>query len=100
LEKEAARNLELMWRLGKLRPDFKTIADFRRDHGTAMKRVCRELTLLCQALDLFGGERIAIDGSKFQAVNGQKRNFSGRKRGRLIEEIDAKSEAYLQPLDR
>ena len=100
LEKEAARNLELMWLLGKLRPDFKTIADFRRDNGTAMKRVCREFTLLCKELDLFGGELIAIDGSTFQAVNGKKRNFSGSKLGRLIEEIDAKIEAYLQPLDR
>jgi len=99
LEKEAARNLELMWLLGKLRPDFKTIADFRRDHGAAIKQVCREFTLLCKDLDLFGGELIAIDGSKFQAVNGKKRNFSGRKLVRLIEEIDAQIAAYLQQLD-
>jgi transposase len=99
LEKEAARNLELMWLLGKLRPDFKTIADFRRDHGTAIKQVCRELTLLCKALDLFGGELIAIDGSTCQAVNGKKRHFSERTLVRLIEEIDAKIEAYLQPLN-
>ena len=81
VEKEAARHLELMWLLGKLRPDFKTIADFRRDNGIAIKRVCRECTLLCKELDLFGGELIAIDGSKFQAVNGKKRNFSGSKLG-------------------
>jgi transposase len=99
LEKEAARNLELMWLLGKLRPDFKTIADFRRDNGAAIKQVCREFTLLCKELDLFGGELIAIDGSKFQAVNGKKRNFSGRKLVRLIGEIDAKVAAYLQQLD-
>jgi transposase len=99
LEKEAARNLERMWLLGKLRPDCKTIADFRRDHGTAIQRVCREFTLLCQELDLFGGELIAIDGSKFQAVNGQKRHFSGSKLERLIEAIDTKIEAYLQQLD-
>jgi transposase len=99
LEKEAARNLELMWLLGKLRPDFKTIADFRRDNGAAIKQVCREFTLLCKELDLFGGELIAIDGSKFQAVTGRKRNFSGRKLVRLIEEIDAKIAAYLQQLD-
>lgn len=99
LEKEAARNLELMWLLGKLRPDFKTIADFRRDNGAAIKQVCREFTLLCKELDLFGGELIAIDGSKLQAVNGKKRNFSGRTLGRLIEEIDARITAYLQQLD-
>lgn len=99
LEQEAARNLELMWLLGKLRPDFKTIADCRRDNGAAMKQVCRELTLLCKALDLFEGELSAIDGGKFQAVNGKKRNFSGRTLGRLIEEIDARITAYLQQLD-
>jgi transposase len=99
LEKEAARNLELMWLLGKLRPDFKTIADFRRDNGAAIRQVCRELTLLCKELDLFGGELIAIDGSRFQAVNGQKRSFGEKKLARLIEEIDAKIEAYLKQLD-
>jgi transposase len=99
LEKEAARNLELMWLLGKLRPDCKTIADFRRDNGAAIRRGCRELTLLCKERDLCGGELIAIDGSKFQAVNGQKRNCSGSKLERLIEEIDAKIDVYLKQLD-
>jgi transposase len=99
LEKDAARNLELMWLLGKLRPDFKTMADFRRDNGAAIRRVCREFTLLCKELDLFGGELIAIDGSKFQAVNGQKRHFSRKKLERLIEEIDAKIDMYLKQLD-
>jgi len=69
LEKEAARNLELMWLLRKLRPDFKTIADFRKENRSAITQVCREFTLLCKRLDLFGGELGAIDGSKFQAVN-------------------------------
>jgi transposase len=99
LAKEAARNLELMGLLGKLRPDFKTIADCRRDHGAAIRQVCRECTLLCNDLDLFGGELIAMDGGKFQAVNGKQRHFSGRKLVRLIEEIDAKIAAYLQQLD-
>ena len=99
LEKEAARNLELMWLLRKLRPDFKTIADFRKENGPAIKRVCREFTLLCKQLDLFGGELVAIDGSKFPAVNGKKRNFTAAKLERLIEEIDAKIEAYLKQLD-
>ena len=99
LEKEAARNLELMWLLRKLRPDFKTIADFRKGNGPAIKRVCREFTLLCKQLDLFGGELVAIDGSKFPAVNGKKRNFTAAKLERLIEEIDAKIEVYLKQFD-
>ena len=100
LEKEAARNLEVMWLIRKLRPDFKTIADFRKDNSGAIKRVCREFTLLCQQLDLFGGELVAIDGSKFQAVNSKGRNFSARKLKQVIEEIDAKIEAYLKHLDQ
>jgi Transposase domain (DUF772) len=100
LAKDAARNLELMWLLGQLRPDFQTIADFRRDNGAAMQQVCRELTRLCRALDRCGGALIAIDGSKFQAVNGQQRNFGGRTLVRLLEELDAKSAASLQQLDR
>ncbi len=99
LEKEAARNLELMWLLRKLRPDFKTIADFRKENRAAIKRVCRELTLFCKQLDLFGGELVAIDGSKFQAVNSKGRNFSEAKLKRLLEELDAKIEAYLKQLD-
>jgi transposase len=99
LEKEAARNLELMWLLGKLRPDFKTIADFRKDNLEAIKQVCREFTLLCKELDLFGGELIAIDGSKFQAVNGKKRNFTSAKLKERLEEIDGKIVAYLKQLD-
>ena len=96
LEKQAARNLELMWLLRKLRPDFKTIADFRKENRTAIKQVCREFTLLCKRLDLFGGELVAIDGSKFQAVNSKGRNFSAAKLKRLIEEIEAKIDAYLK----
>jgi len=69
LERETKVNLEVMWLLGKLSPDFKTIADFRRDNLTAIKQVCREFTLLCRKLKLFGGELVAIDGSKFKAVN-------------------------------
>ena len=64
LEREARVNVEVMWLVGKLTPDFKTIADFRRDNLTALKRVCREFTLLCKKLELFGGELVAIDGSK------------------------------------
>ena len=67
LEQETHRNIELMWLVRGLRPDFKTIADFRRDHPQALKGVCREFILLCKRLDLFGGELLAIDGSKFRA---------------------------------
>ena len=76
LEREAKVNLEVMWLLGKLRPDFKTIADSGRDHLAALQGVCREFTLLCQKLKLFGGELVAIDGSKFKAVNNRRRNFN------------------------
>jgi len=100
LETEAGRNLELMWLVRKLRPDFKTIADFRKTNRKAIKEVCRVFTLLCRRLNLFGGELVAIDGSKFQAVNSKGRNFSHAKLTRLLKEIEAKIDAYLQQLDR
>ena len=100
LETEAGRNVELMWLMRKLRPDFKTIADFRRDNPQAIKKVCREVTLWCKRLELFGGELVAIDGSKFVAVNSPKRNFTEKKLKRMIEEIDAKIDQYLKELDR
>jgi transposase len=100
LEREAGRNVELMWLMRKLRPDFKTIADFRRDNAQAIKKVCREFTLWCKRLELFGGELVAIDGSKFVAVNSPKRNFTEKKLKRMIEEIDGKIDQYLKELDR
>jgi transposase len=99
LEREAGRNLELMWLLRRLRPDFKTIADFRKDNGRAIQQVCREFTLVCKDLELFGGELVAIDGSKFEAVNSPSRNFSRKRLAERIAEIDAKIEAYLKQLD-
>ena len=75
LEREAARYVELMWLLGRLTPDFKTIADFRKDNGKAIKKVCREFVDLCRRLELFSGEVVAIDGSKFKAVNHYDKNF-------------------------
>jgi hypothetical protein len=89
-----------MWLMRKLRPDFKTIADFRRDNPQAIKKVCREFTLWCKRLELFGGELVAIDGSKFVAVNSPKRNFTEKKLKRMIEEIEGKIEQYLKELDR
>ena len=74
LEREARRNVELMWLMGELRPDFKTITDFRRDNAQGIKKVCREFTIWCKRLELFGGGLVAIDGSKFRAVNNPKRN--------------------------
>ena len=76
LERESHRNLELLWLMRKLTPDFKTIADFRKDNADAIKKVCRQFTLLCKRLELFGGEFVAIDGSKFKAQNSKRRNFT------------------------
>ena len=100
LETEAGRNVEVMWLMRKLRPDFKTIADFRKDNAAGIKKVCREFTLWCKRLELFGGELVAIDGSKFGAVNSPKRNFTEKKLRRMIKEIDAKIDQYLKQLDQ
>jgi transposase len=100
LEREAARNLELIWLLRKLRPDFKTIADFRRDNGQAIKAVCREFILLCRKLELFGGELVAIDSTKIKAQNSKGRNYSEAKLKALLAEIENKVSAYLKELDQ
>jgi transposase len=99
LEQETQRNVELMWLLSKLKPDFKTIADFRKDNAKALRQVCRELTVLCKKFDVFGRELIAIDGSQFKAVNRKGRNFSEKKLKQLLEQISEKIDAYLQELD-
>ena len=99
LEQETHRNVELMWLLKRLTPDFKTIADFRRDHPDALKRVGREFLLLCRRLDLFGGELLAIDGSKFRAVNARDRSFTPAKLAKLQREIDHTIARYLQGLE-
>jgi transposase/macrodomain Ter protein organizer (MatP/YcbG family) len=99
LEREAQRNVELIWMLGKLTPDFKTIADFRRDNGQPIRAVYREFTQLCRGLGLYGGELVAIDGNKFKAVNSRDRNFTERKLERLNKRADKKIERYLEELD-
>lgn len=99
LEQETHRNVELMWLLKKLRPDHKTIADFRKHNLAPLRQVCREFTVLCKQLDLFAGELIAIDGSKFKAVNAKERNFTQDKLTTLLQQIDQRSEGYLQELD-
>jgi transposase len=100
LERETKVNLEVMWLLGKLSPDFKTIADFRRDNLKAIKQVCREFTLLCKKLELFGGELVAVDGSKFKAVNNRRRNFNQTRLSKAIKAIEEKVTGYLAELDQ
>ena len=95
LEREAQRNIELMWLTGRLAPDFKTIADFRKDNGEAIRLVCREFVMLCKKLDLFADAFVAIDGSKFKAVNNRDRNFTKAKMKRRLQQIDESIERYL-----
>ncbi|WP_147465973.1 transposase, partial [Pseudomonas syringae group genomosp. 3] len=79
LEREAQRNVELMWLTGRLMPDFKTIANFRKDNAKGIRGVCRQFVVLCQQLGLFSEHFVAIDGSKFKAVNHRDRNFTSAK---------------------
>ena len=95
LEREAGRNVELRWLLGRLAPDFKTIAEFRKNNGEAIRLVCREFVMLCRKLNLFSDAFVAIDGSKFKAVNNRNRNFSKAKIKKRLEQIDASIERYL-----
>ena len=99
LEREAQRNVELMWLTGRLMPDFKTIANFRKDNGKAIRGVCRQFVVLCQQLGLFSEALVAIDGSKFKAVNNRDRNFTSAKLRRRMEEIESSINRYLTALD-
>ena len=99
LEAECQRNVEVIWLLGKLAPDFKTIADFRKDNLKPLRAVSRQFTLLCRKLELFGGQLLAIDGSKFQAVNARDQNFNAARLEELIARADARLAEYLQELD-
>ena len=96
LEREAQRNVELMWLTGRLAPDFKTIADFRKDNGEAISLVCREFVMLCRKLELFTEAFVAIDGSKFKAVNNHDKNFTKAKLKRRIQEVDQSIERYAE----
>lgn len=100
LERECQRNVELMWLMRKLRPDFKTITDFRKDNRKAFKGVFRQFVLLCKGLGLVGGELVAVDGSKFKAVNSGQRNFSEKKLEERLKKIDEKVARYLDEMDR
>jgi transposase len=99
LEREAERNIELMWLTGRLAPDFKTIARFRKDNGKAIRSVCRQFVILCQRLDLFSEALVAIDGSKFKAVNHRDRNFTSAKLERRMKDIEASIGRYLAAMD-
>jgi hypothetical protein len=108
LEQECQRNVEVMWLLGKLAPDHKTIADFRKDNLAAFKALFKAFCLLCRELGLFGGELMAIDphlrwgrcGSKFKAVNSAKRNFTQTQVQEYLAQIEARLASYLQDLDQ
>jgi transposase len=99
LEREAGRNVEVVWLLGRLIPDHKTIADFRKDNGTAIRKVCGQFVALCRELGLLTQASVAIDGSKFKAVNNRDRNFTRTKMERRLAQIDESVARYLSQLD-
>ena len=99
LEREAGRNVEMMWLTGRLAPDFKTIADFRRDNGPAIRAACRQFIALCRSLELFAHAVAAIDGSKFKAVNAPDKAFSRASIQRRMEQVEASIERYMAALE-
>ena len=100
LEREAQRNIELMWLTGRLAPDFKTIADFRRDNGDAIRKVCARFIEVCRRMKMLSEPIVAIDGSKFKAVNNRDRNFTQHKIKTRIAHLEASVQDYLEQLDR
>jgi transposase len=99
LEREAGRNVEVMWLTGRLVPDHKTIADFRKDNGPAIRKVCARFVALCREIGLLTTASVAIDGSKFKAVNNRDKNFTGAKMERRIAQIEESVARYLSQLD-
>lgn len=99
LERETQRNVEMMWLTGRLTPDFKTIADFRKDNGPAIRASCRQFIALCRRLDLFAHAVAAIDGSKFKAVNARDKNFTKAKLKKRVEQVEASIERYMAALE-
>ena len=99
LEREAGRNVEMMWLTQRLAPDFKTIADFRKDNGLAIRAACRQFIALCRKLDLFADAVAAIDGSKFKAVNTRDKNFTRASIKRRMEQVEASIERYMAALE-
>jgi transposase len=100
LERETQRNVELIWLTGRLTPDFKTIADFRKDNGHAIRGVCREFIVLCREMKLFSEAVVAIDGSKFKAVNNRDKNFTARKLKARMQQLEESIARYMTELDR
>lgn len=100
LERECGRNVELMWLMRKLRPDFKTIAEFRKENRRCFRGVFRQFVLICKQMGLLGGELVAVDGSKFKAVNSGQNNFSAKKLEQRLREIEQKVERYLDEMER
>ena len=100
LERETLRNVELMWLLRRLHPDHKTIAEFRRQNRKALRPLFREFTLLCKRLDLFGAELVAIDGSKFRAVNAKRRNYSRSTLDEILRSVDERIASYLESIEK
>ena len=99
LEREAQRNVEMMWLTGRLAPDFKTIADFRKDNGPAIRAACRQFIALCRQLDLFAHAVVAIDGSRFKAVNTRDKNFTRASIQRRMEQVETSIERYMSALE-
>lgn len=99
LEREAGRNVEVMWLTGRLAPDHKTIADFRKDNGPAIRKVCARFVELCRQIGLLATASVAIDGSKFKAVNNRDRNFTEAKMQRRMAQIEKSVARYLDQLD-
>jgi transposase len=99
LEREAGRNIEVMWLTGRLVPDHKTIADFRKDNCRAISQVCARFIMLCRQLELLVGASVVIDGSKFKAVNNRDKNFTRAKMERRLAQIEESVVRYLGQLD-
>src|SRR6188474_1818673 len=99
LEREAGRNVEVMWLLGRLAPDHKTIADFRKDNGAAIRKVCARFVALCRTMGLLQGAKVAVDGSKFKAVNNRDQNFTQAKMARRMAQVEESVDRYLRQLD-
>lgn len=99
LEREAGRNVDLMWLTGKLAPDFKTIADFGRDHGSGIQAACRRFVMLCRQMGFIAGGMAAVDGNRFRAVNARDRSFTAVTIRRRMEQVEASIERYLGQFD-
>jgi transposase len=99
LEREAGRNVEVMWLLGRLAPDHKAIADFRKDNGLALRKVCARFVELCREMGLLATASVAIDGSKFKAVNNRDKNFTRAKVERRRAQLEESVARYLSQLD-